>query len=69
MGNILEKLKEFFTSSKIEIVMIGVENSGKTTLLNQLCMKDPSITAPTIGLNVKQVKKGGVTMKVWDIGG
>jgi Arf/Sar family protein len=32
-------------------------------------MKDPSITAPTIGLNVKQVKKGGVTMKVWDIGG
>jgi Arf/Sar family protein len=34
MGNILEKLKEFFTSSKIEIVMIGVENSGKTTLLN-----------------------------------
>ena len=26
-------------------------------------------TAPTIGLNVKMVKKGNVTMKCWDIGG
>jgi GTPase SAR1 family protein len=24
---------------------------------------------PTVGLNVKVVKKGGVTMKVWDLGG
>ena len=26
-------------------------------------------TAPTIGLNVKMVKRGGVQMKCWDLGG
>jgi GTPase SAR1 family protein len=29
----------------------------------------PVETCPTIGLNVKMVKKGGVQMKCWDIGG
>jgi Arf/Sar family protein len=32
-------------------------------------MGEASITAPTIGLNVKQAKKGNVSMKIWDIGG
>ena len=44
--------------------MVGLENSGKTTLLNQLSLGDASFTVPTVGLNVKQVKKGGVSMKV-----
>ena len=26
-------------------------------------------TAPTIGLNVKMIKRGGVQMKCWDLGG
>lgn len=34
MGNFVEKLKNFFLSTSMEIVMIGVENSGKTTILN-----------------------------------
>ncbi len=69
MGNLFEKLKNFFSTQNMEIVMIGIENSGKTTILNQLSMGNPSITAPTIGLNVKQFKKGGINMKMWDIGG
>ncbi len=32
-------------------------------------MGHPVETCPTIGLNVKLVKKGGVQMKCWDIGG
>ena len=49
--------------------MVGLENSGKTTLLNVLASGVSVETCPTIGLNVKLVKKGGVTMKCWDIGG
>lgn len=64
MGNLIEKLKNFFSTSKIEICMVGLENVGKTTLLNQLSLGDPSFTVPTVGLNVKSVKKGGVSMKV-----
>lgn len=69
MGNLFQKLKELFSSHKMEIVLIGIENSGKTTLLNQLTQGEPKVTAPTIGLNIKQVKKGNINMKVWDIGG
>ena len=32
-------------------------------------MGEASFTAPTIGLNVKSTKKGGVNFKLWDIGG
>lgn len=64
MGNLFEKLKNFLDNSKIEVCMVGLENAGKTTVLNQLTLGDASFTVPTVGLNVKQVKKGGVDMKV-----
>ncbi len=64
MGNLLERLKNLFSNTKLEVCMVGLENVGKTTMLNQLSMGDPSFTVPTVGLNVRTVKKGGVTMKV-----
>ena len=60
MGNFFTRLKELFTTAKLEIVLIGLENSGKTTLLNQLSLNEPLATVPTIGLNVKYIKKGGI---------
>ena len=54
-----------FWTKKLEVVLVGLENSGKTTLLNVLSNGVPVETAPTIGLNVKMVKRGGVQMKCW----
>ena len=34
MGNLFEKLQNYVATAKMEVVIIGVENSGKTTLLN-----------------------------------
>ena len=34
MGNFLEKLSNFFNTSSIEVCMVGLENAGKTTVLN-----------------------------------
>ncbi len=48
---------------------MGLESSGKTTLLQVLSDGKPVETAPTIGLNVRMVKRGGVNMKCWDLGG
>ena len=69
MGNLLKSLLNSFYSKNLEVVLVGLENSGKTTLVNVLAAGHPMETCPTIGLNVKVVKKGGVTMKCWDIGG
>ncbi|KAF1774525.1 P-loop containing nucleoside triphosphate hydrolase [Phytophthora cactorum] len=81
MGGILQKMLQAFYTKKLEVVLVGLETavdlipdslllkSGKTTLLNVMAMGHPVETCPTIGLNVKLVKKGGVQMKCWDIGG
>jgi len=34
MGNFLKKITDMFYFVKLEIVIIGIENSGKSTLLN-----------------------------------
>ena len=57
MGGLFTKLYEYLFSKKLEICLIGLENTGKTTFVNIL-MGVHKQNMPTIGLNVKQVKKG-----------
>ena len=69
MGATFRKMLESLWTKKLEVVLVGLENSGKTTLLQTLGTGKPQETAPPIGLNVKIVKKGNVQMKCWDLGG
>lgn len=69
MGQVFKRLLNMLWQKKLEVVLVGLENSGKTTLLSVLSDGKPVETAPTIGLNVKMVKRGGVQMKCWDLGG
>ena len=57
MGGLFSKLYEYLFSKKLEICLIGLENTGKTTFVNVL-MGVHKQNLPTIGLNVKQVKRG-----------
>mmetsp|Transcript_3004 Transcript_3004/g.4658 ORF Transcript_3004/g.4658 Transcript_3004/m.4658 type:complete len:180 (-) Transcript_3004:1369-1908(-) len=66
MGNYLYRL---LFSRKLEVVIVGLGNSGKTTLLHVLSDGVPVETLPTVGLNVRMIKKGGVQMKCWDLAG
>ncbi len=69
MGAAFRKLVSRLWTKKLEVVLVGLENGGKTTLLQVISNGSPLETAPTIGLNVKMVKRGGVNMKCWDLGG
>ena len=69
MGNIFQKLKNFFSQTEMEIVLVGLEGSGKTTLSSQLSFGKPSNKGPTLGLDIRTFKKEQVTMKMWDLGG
>mmetsp|Transcript_47897 Transcript_47897/g.70884 ORF Transcript_47897/g.70884 Transcript_47897/m.70884 type:complete len:178 (-) Transcript_47897:15-548(-) len=69
MGAAFRKMFQQLFSKKLEAVVVGLDNSGKTTLLSVLADGEPTETAPTVGLNVKTMQKGKVTMKCWDIGG
>ena len=69
MGNIIRRLLESFYLKRMDIVLVGLENSGKTTLLGVLADGHPIDTVPTIGLDVRTLRRGRVQMKCWDLGG
>ena len=49
---------------------MGLQNSGKTTLVNLLAAGSFSPdTIPTVGFNMRKVRKNNVVMKLWDLGG
>ena len=63
MGSLLSKLLEVLFSKKLEICLLGLENTGKTTFVDTL-MGIHKQNLPTIVLNVKQVKKGSKKKKI-----
>jgi small GTP-binding protein len=51
------------------ILILGLDASGKTTLLNRLKNNDGCVTIPTIGFNTEKIKYGRLTFSLFDIGG
>lgn len=67
---ILNWLKSLFFSKELELSILGLQNAGKTTLVNVLANnKFDEDTIPTIGFNFRKLKKGKVDFKLWDLGG
>jgi len=64
---LLRNLKK--DDSELRMLMLGLDNSGKTTALKQLAGEDPSHITPTQGFNIKSVQQEGFKLNVWDIGG
>ncbi|OXB69655.1 UNVERIFIED_CONTAM: hypothetical protein H355_012009 [Colinus virginianus] len=52
------------------ILMLGLDSAGKSTLLYKLKSDEAFLTIPTIGFNVDMIETGkGFTLIVWDVGG
>lgn len=67
---LLDLLKKLRTGDKeAKLLVLGLDNAGKTTLLKQLSKEDPKGTEPTQGFNVKTLNHDGFKLNVWDIGG
>ncbi|XP_037800509.1 ADP-ribosylation factor-like protein 4C [Penaeus monodon] len=56
-------------SAPAHIVLVGLDSSGKTTVLFRLRYGQYVNTAPTVGFNCEKVKSGGAHWLVWDVGG
>lgn len=54
---------------EFKLVMVGLDNAGKTTLLYRLALGEAVVATPTVGSNVERLQHGGVTLEVWDLGG
>merc|ERR1712118_336077 len=65
--SLLRKLKK--TESEVRILMLGLDNSGKTSILKRLSDEDITHIMPTQGFNIKSLLHEGFKLNVWDIGG
>jgi ADP-ribosylation factor-like protein 3 len=63
----LRKLKRPETEARL--LILGLDNSGKTTILKKLSEEDISHITPTQGFNIKSLTHGDFKLNVWDIGG
>lgn len=59
----------FWTVTEHKIVIVGLDNAGKTTILYQFLMNEVVTTSPTIGSNVEEVVWKNIHFIMWDLGG
>jgi ADP-ribosylation factor-like protein 1 len=70
MGGALSLFTKLLWSKKeIRILILGLDNAGKTTLLYRLKIGEVVTTIPTIGFNVESVTYKNLNFNVWDLGG
>lgn len=50
-------------------VLVGLDSSGKTTILFRLKYGQYVNAVPTVGFNMEKVRAGGCGWLVWDVGG
>ncbi len=56
---------------KAKVLIVGLDDAGKTSLLYRLRMGEVIATIPTVGFNVEEItlKKGSKKVEMWDVGG
>lgn len=66
--SILRKLRSS-PEQELRLLLLGLDNAGKTTILKTLASEDITHITPTAGFNIKSVISEGFKLNVWDIGG
>ncbi|KAH3697984.1 ADP-ribosylation factor-related protein 1-like [Dreissena polymorpha] len=69
--------KYMFQKDEYNVLILGLDNAGKTTYLEQTKMKftknyqgmSLNKITTTVGLNIGTITIGGVKLKFWDLGG
>jgi small GTP-binding protein len=70
MGALLSVFSDWiYGNREASILILGLDASGKTTIMNRLKYGDNMVTVPTIGFNCEHIKFGSLSFIGWDIGG
>ncbi|GFO48699.1 ADP-ribosylation factor-like protein 2 [Plakobranchus ocellatus] len=64
---ILKKMKQ--KEKEVRILMLGLDNAGKTTILKKFNGEDIDTISPTLGFNIKTLEHRGFKLNIWDVGG
>jgi len=64
---LLRKIKR--SDKEPRLLLLGLDNAGKTTILKKLADEETNQISPTQGFNIKTLDHEGFKLNVWDIGG
>ncbi|XP_068611717.1 LOW QUALITY PROTEIN: ADP-ribosylation factor-like protein 2 [Brachionichthys hirsutus] len=67
LHTILKKMKQ--KEKEMRLLMLGLDNAGKTTILKKFNGEDISTISPTLGFNIKTLEHRGFKLNIWDVGG
>lgn len=64
---ILRKVKE--KEREMRILILGLDNAGKTTIVKHLKGEDVHSVSPTLGFDINTLEFGRYRLNLWDVGG
>jgi len=65
--SIIKKVKK--KEKEMRILMVGLDNAGKTTIVKRINGEDTSSISPTLGFNIKTMQYNSFRLNIWDVGG
>mmetsp|Transcript_13190 Transcript_13190/g.24691 ORF Transcript_13190/g.24691 Transcript_13190/m.24691 type:complete len:177 (+) Transcript_13190:1098-1628(+) len=67
MKRLLRAIKRKFKD--VSVLMLGLDNSGKTSILSSISNGDLDSITPTQGFNIRSFSHEGLKFNLWDLGG
>ncbi|KAG5452704.1 ADP-ribosylation factor-like protein 2 [Clonorchis sinensis] len=64
---ILKKLKQ--KEREVRILILGLDNAGKTTIVKKFNGEDINSISPTLGFSIQTLEHMGYKLNIWDVGG
>ncbi|KAG1445846.1 hypothetical protein G6F56_009766 [Rhizopus delemar] len=64
---ILKKNRQ--NEKEMRILMLGLDNAGKTTILKRINGEPIDTISPTLGFNIKTLEHENYKLNIWDVGG
>lgn len=69
MGLLTVIRKQKAKDREIRVLTLGLDNSGKTTVIKQMLGQDINTISPTMGFQIDSLPYGDYIINLWDIGG
>ncbi|KPI38958.1 ADP-ribosylation factor-like protein 2 [Cyphellophora attinorum] len=67
MLSILRKAR--LKDKEMRILMLGLDNAGKTTIVKKILNEDVNTVSPTLGFIIRTIDFNGFRLNIWDVGG
>lgn len=69
MGLLTIIKKQKLKDNEVRVLTLGLDNSGKTTIIKKMLNEDTTSISPTMGFQIKTLRYDDYTLNIWDIGG